>query len=639
MGGSVCPLRVFKGVASMTEGQGKSPKRRRIWDQLATLHQERKGAAAMMLAAALVPMVAATGAAVDGAYALMTRSSLSSAVDAAALAGARAFNDSDAATQARGFFDSNFQQQQNASVRINNFTTQKTEADGRQTFKVEASARVETVFMRMFGLRQLNVSAKATAIRETTGLELVLALDNTGSMQIDAGGQTRIQALKTATKDLLDILYGGAESNARLLIGIVPYTSFVNVGGLLQAEQTATGARYLETIAGYAFNPADPYQWKGCVDAEPTNRNINALTNINDNGAQAAAWDVKDFVPGAGTNPRIRPAMYPSFKRMERYWDDGQDCGNEPRRWVEGYWTQAETIPGRWEDARCDEVWIEGERTLVNCTPRRWIEPRTVPARFVEGHWTGRDPNCVQGAGAGWKNRETYDFGYNIRVGQWNDPRFPAPNPAWQNPNPYPDWTNGDRAGGWHSPNMYCPAEAILPEARTKSSLRTYIDTNMKAWDPAWGTFSNMGMLWAWRMLTPEAPFVGQPRTSNMPKAIVMMTDGLLYVPKNEGYARSPYGFHHEHYADDRLSVPNSSKEEQEEALAKRMEIICNNAKAQGISVYTVTFAIQGNDSRKDLYRRCATSPSAYFDAPDAQALRTSFQKIAADLTSLRLVE
>ncbi len=66
-----------------------------------------------------------------------------------------------------------------------------------------------------------------------------------------------------------------------------------------------------------------------------------------------------------------------------------------------------------------------------------------------------------------------------------------------------------------------------------------------------------------------------------------------------------------------------------------RMTNLCNNIKAQGIVLYTITLGTAG--ATQTLYRNCATSPAHYFHAPSAAQLRTSFQQIGSQLSNLRL--
>ena len=63
---------------------------------------------------------------------------------------------------------------------------------------------------------------------------------------------------------------------------------------------------------------------------------------------------------------------------------------------------------------------------------------------------------------------------------------------------------------------------------------------------------------------------------------------------------------------------------------------LCTNAKAAGITVYTVGFKVQAQTS-KDLLVQCASSPALAFDAADDTALQASFDTIANQLAALRI--
>ena len=57
-------------------------------------------------------------------------------------------------------------------------------------------------------------------------LEIVLVLDNTGSMQL--GG--KIDALRVAAQDMVDILFGDEQTPEKLFMGLVPFVATVNIG-------------------------------------------------------------------------------------------------------------------------------------------------------------------------------------------------------------------------------------------------------------------------------------------------------------------------------------------------------------------------------------------------------------------------
>jgi hypothetical protein len=106
--------------------------------------------------------------------------------------------------------------------------------------------------MRVAGIDTMTVAARSVIQRADTGLELVLVLDDTGSMK-SAG---KIGALKDAAHQLIEILYGSNETVDDLWVAVVPYRGAVNVGN-----------GHTGWLTGY--DPADfaPDTWQGCVEA------------------------------------------------------------------------------------------------------------------------------------------------------------------------------------------------------------------------------------------------------------------------------------------------------------------------------------------------------------------------------------
>ncbi len=73
--------------------------------------------------------------------------------------------------------------------------------------------------MRVFGHDTMTVSARSVIQRETTGMELALVMDNTGSMWDSAA----FNACRHAAHDLIDILYGDEDEIDNLWVSLVPY--------------------------------------------------------------------------------------------------------------------------------------------------------------------------------------------------------------------------------------------------------------------------------------------------------------------------------------------------------------------------------------------------------------------------------
>ena len=89
-----------------------------------------------------------------------------------------------------------------------------------------ASGSMDTTFTRVMGYTKINIGSSATIKWGNQRLRVALALDTTGSMA-SAG---KIDALKTATKNLLDQLRDAASTNGDVYVSIIPFSKDVNVG-------------------------------------------------------------------------------------------------------------------------------------------------------------------------------------------------------------------------------------------------------------------------------------------------------------------------------------------------------------------------------------------------------------------------
>lgn len=182
-------------------------------------------------------------------------------------------------------------------------------------------------------------------------------------------------------------------------------------------------------------------------------------------------------------------------------------------------------------------------------------------------------------------------------------------------------------------PNLGCPTP-ITPLTNEKDVLDVAI-TAMEAWCRG-GTFSNVGMVWGWRVLSPEVPFdEGLPyNTPGYDKVAILMTDGV------NGYYKLPGSpFTSDYSAYERLAEGNlgtTNKSTAKTILNNRLTETCTNMKAEGIIIYTITFSLN-NENTKTIYRNCATDQSKYFDSGNGPALQKAFKDIAEELINLRV--
>jgi Flp pilus assembly protein TadG len=231
-----------------------------------------KGNIAMIYALALLPSLAAVGSAIDLTRGMVVKMRLGEALDAAglAVAGTVGLSDAEMTAQAQKFFYANYPDEELGTV-----TSLSVAAAGEGRVTVAGTARVETAFMGLFGINYLDVAVNVEVTRESRGLEVALVLDNTGSMASNG----KIQALKTATNELIGILFGNQAMPAHLKMSLVPFsqtvkvdaTTFMNNGWMDTTGQNST-ARLNFDNNRYAFAvwaTMSKQSWGGCVEARP----------------------------------------------------------------------------------------------------------------------------------------------------------------------------------------------------------------------------------------------------------------------------------------------------------------------------------------------------------------------------------
>lgn len=215
------------------------------------LYLDQRGVVAMITALAVIPLFASLGLAIDGARGYLLQSRLSYAIDAAGLAGGRAFDTDLREEDILQFFEANFPEGYMDSSLVGGVPTIVFD-DAANTITIEATATIPTRLMSIAGIDEMTVSARTVIQRQLPGMELVLVMDNTGSMR----GGGKIGAMKDAATDLVNILYGDRETVDEFWIGLVPYAATVNIGN-----------GRISWMDGFNPNSFQPSSWKGCIEA------------------------------------------------------------------------------------------------------------------------------------------------------------------------------------------------------------------------------------------------------------------------------------------------------------------------------------------------------------------------------------
>lgn len=203
-----------------------------------------KGSVIPLVGLAFFVIMGVIGMAIDIGRAQLVESKLMNSMDAAGLAAGAKLNTASVQAEVEKFVQANYPDGYADSV-VTNIATAVT--DGGNTITVSGTAVMQTAFMQLFGVSEVTVSATSEITRAIGGLELSLVLDNTGSM----GNNNKLEDLKDASHELLNVVFGGETTANKLFVGVVPFSQSVNIG----------------TSRAAWLNAAPPAGWGGCVRA------------------------------------------------------------------------------------------------------------------------------------------------------------------------------------------------------------------------------------------------------------------------------------------------------------------------------------------------------------------------------------
>ena len=286
--------------------------------------RERSGNVMMMFGLTVIPLVIATGVAIDYGRGMIVKHRLAAALDATALAVGTELHKpaKELETKAQSYFKANYPAEELGVPGKLDMTIKG------KVISLSASAKVDTAMMNLVGYREMTVAASTEVTRKIRGVEIVMVLDNTGSMK--NGG--KIEALKTAAKDLVDILFGDEQTPPFLKVGLVPFAAAVNVGkgnknsGWIDTEGRSSvhglNFAFTSTIKNRfdLFGKTRNKSWNGCVEARPWPMDIRDTPPARGNGD--TLW-VPYFAPdepdsGGYTNSYVKDKAGKGWSKQKR---------------------------------------------------------------------------------------------------------------------------------------------------------------------------------------------------------------------------------------------------------------------------------------------------------------------------------
>ena len=546
------------------------------------------GNVAIIFCLSLIPICGFVGAAIDYSRASSARVAMQAAVDSAALMLSKelakdpTMSTGTATQKANDYFNALFTRPEALSKQLN-----LTFDIATSTVTMSANAVVNTTFSRIVGKNQFTIATTTEAKWGMSRLRIALALDTTGSMA-SAG---KIEALKTATKSLLDILKKAAANNGDVYVSIVPFSRDVNLD---PANYNGTYIDWTDWEAppsngtpSFTRGPGSncPYQddQEGyrCT-ANPTN-----TPECNGPGGNDACVST---IPSSGTyKGYICPSLDNGLVNTRRagvYYNGCFDSVAATRQVCTGWSCDCDGV------SNCS---CSGSGSSKVCTQSGWNHNWIKNAHST---WNG----CVNDRGT--------STGPGTTAG--NDQTVTAP-------------SAGNAATLFSAEQYYLCAPAIKGLGYDWSTMNTMVENLY----PAGSTNQPLGLVWGWQSLVGGGPLTAPAKDPlyKYTEIVILMSDGLNTQDRWYGN-----GYQTNTSVDNRMLYPNSSTGAG----------TCKNIKDSGVVIFTVHVNTDG-DPLSTLLQNCA-SPDAtepkgkkFFHLTAAGDLVDTFKIIGTNLARLRI--
>lgn len=528
---------------------------------------------ASMTAIMLPVLLGVTGLAVDYGTMSKAHSKLQTAVDAAVLAASR-INDKtiDREKVFADFLAANV----GGSGGITNVVSRLEIDQGVNYISTTgtASADVGLFFARLLGSAS-RVTVSASAYESRNDLEVVLALDNTGSM-----GEARMKELRKAATSLVDILSTvhspDIEPKREVKAALVPFVTAVNVKrdgywkdswidgykdaskGINREAKAKYHGAYFEKVGGKRVNHFDLFNdlldnknnkvaWKGCVEARP------------------APYNLSDDAP----DPIIPDTLFVPYFAPDNPGAKGKSP-NSSERWNNSYITDSFT--GN-TDAH--------KKSLRN---------------------SARYKNVSSG------NRY-------IDPADHHEPRTTGPNYACP------------------TPIMPLTSDFVT----LKAEIAKMIHWEGSGTNVSEGLAWSMRVLSPGEPYTQGAPFNSE-KTSKF-VVVFTDGENTVFGASKETHLKSDYGAYGIIDGDilDKDELPRLGTTNRSTALGNVntwTQTMCTNLKAKNVEIFTVLLGAD-TAANRTLYSKCATTPDHYYPTSDVSELDTVFRKIATRIAKL----
>ncbi|MEZ5695962.1 MAG: TadE/TadG family type IV pilus assembly protein [Sphingomonadaceae bacterium] len=634
---------------------------------LRRLASDTAGNTLAMIAAAILPVMALMGGGLDMGRAYLAQSRLQQACDAGVLAARKRLGTDDiGSTTEASTEESATMAMARASINTSSLSTQVSEI-GQRFFNInfrdgsygttnrsfvmtleddyslhgDAEVDVPTTIMGLFGYNTVEIKVDCMAQINMQNTDVMMVLDVTSSMNYRNPGDTisRLDALRATIRQFYTDLEKAKSAGAEMRYGFVPFSTNVNVGGLLQDDwvvdewdyqsrklilgstsvTTETFTTYSDTLSG-SYNTVVDSTYPELIDA---------TGNGYCNSVPAGTYAYSGVITGTTTEEVTGPP-----------------AGTKTTETIQGtytgyyyYVTRAKGVCTVYKRTY-DDYKIEFYRITQPVYDSRAIWSYR-PVKHDVSDWRTTSNGCIE-------ERDTYEIlDYdNVDLTKAIDldidrvPDAADPKTQWRPQYPgliFARKIKWDYTGNYSPSNAlsfsefvmpslaglaYCPAPAKKLATMTPEELDTYLNSL----EAKGSTYHDTGMIWGARLLSPTGIFKDE-NSGVRSRHLIYLTDGYTY---GLDLSYSAYGME----PLDRRRWSASSPVSLTETIEKRFSFACEEAKKRNITVWIISFGIEPTDSMVN----CA-GPGHYFYAKDANELNISFGKIAKTVSELRLID
>jgi hypothetical protein len=611
------------------------------------LARDRAGNTLAIVAAAIAPILAMVGGGIDMGRSYLSQSRLQQACDAGVLAARKALGTEAAVTNeipdraaelGQRFFNINFRDG-SYGTHDRDFTM-ILEEDFAITG--EAEVTVPTTIMRIFGKEEVPIKVGCQAQINFSNTDVMMVLDVTGSMaETNPGDSARkIDVMKETVRGFHAQLSAAAQAGTRVRYGFVPYSTNVNVGGLLEDSWVVDEWTYQSreqaldvNLPKYSTYDTAPVHVSGNVTSvpagsyparfqngayvcdKPPNGNLQTREEKISESKQAVLLPV----PGTKTTTRIRrtrngvanvAALEDQICKVtsKTYADyiDEFDRITEPTGELLTSWryhpVSVDVSDWRTTSNGCMEerdTYEIDDYDSVDLSRALDLDIDLVPNDDPATQWRPMFPGMIFNRALTWDGRGRFDAKEVV-----TDTEFVNPD-----------------AGGMAS----CPAPSRKLSEMSPEQLDAYLGTLQ----PTGSTYHDIGMIWGGRLISPSGLFADDNRdladATPTNRNLIFLTDGQT-APRDINY--TTYGVEP---LDQRRWSPNS-KLSLTQTVEKRFAFACSEVRKRNVTVWVIGFGTSLNPVMKD----CA-GEGHYFEAADAAELNATFAAIAKKMSELRI--